>query len=55
LFRPSGQEVRSHGIDLMRTDGLDQVASAAYESAARLIDTERFVEALTALHGSAAA
>jgi NTE family protein len=55
LFRPSGQEVRSHGIDLMRTDGLDQVASAAYESAARLLETQRFVEALTALHRSAAA
>jgi NTE family protein len=55
LFRPSGREVQLHGIDLMRTDGLDQVGRAAYESAARLLDTERFVEVLAALHRSAAA
>jgi NTE family protein len=55
LFRPSGEEVRSHGMDLMRTDGLDRVAGAAYESAARLLESERFVTALASLHGSAAA
>ena len=55
LFRPSGPEVRLHGMDLMRTDGLDEVANAAYESAARLLGTERFVQTLSALQGSAAA
>jgi len=42
-------------MDLMRTDGLDEVANAAYESAARLLGTERFVQTLSALQGSAAA
>jgi NTE family protein len=55
LFRPTSGEVKSHGIDLMRTDGLDRVARAAYESAARLLESERFVKALATLHGSAAA
>jgi NTE family protein len=51
LIRPGAAEVRLHGIDLMRPEGLDRVAAAAYESAARLLDTERF---RTALRGRAA-
>jgi NTE family protein len=55
LFRPTRREVRLHGLDLMRPDGLDRVAVVAYDSAARLLETERFVSALAALHGPAAA
>ncbi len=42
LFRPNRRELRIHGIDLMRPDGLDRVAQAAYDSAARTLGTERF-------------
>ncbi|HSS09938.1 MAG TPA: patatin-like phospholipase family protein [Acidimicrobiales bacterium] len=55
LFRPTRLDLRLHGLDLMRPDGLDQVAQAAYESAARLLDTERFTTALAARQGPAAA
>ena len=55
LFRPTRHEVRLHGLDLMRTEGLDVVAKAAYDSAARQLDTDRFVTALAAIHRPAAA
>ena len=42
LIRPSAAEVRAHGFNLMRPDGVDRVARAAYESTARLLETERF-------------
>lgn len=42
LIRPSAQELRIHGINLMRRSGWDLVAKAAYESAARQLETERF-------------
>lgn len=46
LLRPSPDEVRLHGLDVMRGDGLDAVAMAAYESTARALETRRFQEAL---------
>jgi NTE family protein len=51
LIRPGAAEVHLHGIDLMRPEGLDRVAEAAFEAAARALDTERF---RTALRGQAA-
>ncbi|HZD66368.1 MAG TPA: patatin-like phospholipase family protein [Acidimicrobiales bacterium] len=46
LVRPTGAEVRAHGVNLMRRDGLDRIASAAYESTARLLATDRFKSTL---------
>jgi NTE family protein len=46
LIRPSRAEVMLHGIDLMRPTGLARVAQAAYESAARSLESERFRAAL---------
>lgn len=46
MIRPSGAEVRAHGLNLMRRDGLDRIAKEAYQSAARLLVTERFRRAL---------
>jgi NTE family protein len=48
LIRPTAAEVRLHGVRFMRTDGLDRVAHAAYESTARQLETERFRRALAA-------
>lgn len=42
LIRPSAKELRIHGVNLMRCSGWDLVAKAAYESAARQLETERF-------------
>jgi NTE family protein len=42
LLRPSAAEVELHGINMMRTEGLDQVAKAAYESTCRALETDRF-------------
>jgi NTE family protein len=42
LFRPGKSELRVHGMDLMRPDGLDRVAQSAYEAASRTLRTERF-------------
>jgi NTE family protein len=46
LIRPSAAEVRLHGTNMMRTEGLDEVARAAYESTARTLATPRFQRAL---------
>jgi NTE family protein len=46
LIRPTRDELRLHGLDLMRPEGLDKVSEAAYESTARLLETERFQRAL---------
>ena len=51
LIRPSAAEVRAHGTNLMRRTGLIGVARAAYESAARMIESDRFA-ALRALASS---
>jgi NTE family protein len=51
LIRPNRYELGIHGIDLMRADGLDRVAVAAYESAARTFESDHyrgFFEALAA-------
>jgi NTE family protein len=45
LFRPSAAEVRSHGINLMRPHGLENVAELAYEETVKALATERFAEA----------
>jgi hypothetical protein len=46
LLRPSAAEVRLHGANMMRTEGLDEVAKAAYESASRTLATPRFQRVL---------
>ena len=48
LIRPGAGELRIHGSNLMRRGGWDVVARAAYEATARLLDTERFQEFVTA-------
>jgi NTE family protein len=42
LLRPGASEVRLHGANLMRGTGWEEIARAAYEGAARLIETPRF-------------
>jgi NTE family protein len=42
LLRPSAAEVQLHGVNMMRSEGLDLVAKAAYESTCRALATERF-------------
>jgi NTE family protein len=48
LFRPDASELRLHGLNLMRPDGLDRIARAAYESACRTLATDRFRALLAA-------
>lgn len=48
LFRPSAAEVRSHGFNLMRPHGLEQIAELAYEATVKALATERFAEAFAA-------
>jgi NTE family protein len=45
-LRPTGAEIRLHGLRMMRSSGLDAVARAAYESTARAVASGRFREAL---------
>src|SRR4051812_7262123 len=49
LFRPSAAELRLHGVDLMRSNGLEAVAAAAYQATAVRLDTPRFRSALSEL------
>jgi NTE family protein len=42
LIRPTAEEVRLHGINMMRAGGLDLVAKAAYQSTCQALKTERF-------------
>ncbi len=42
LIRPSAGELRIHGMNLMRRSGWELVGKAAYESAARQLETDRF-------------
>ncbi len=42
LIRPSAGELRIHGMNLMRRSGWELVAKAAYESAARQLESDRF-------------
>ena len=48
LLRPTAREVRLHGMNLMRSGGWDQVATAAFEAGARTLDTPRFRRVLGA-------
>lgn len=48
LLRPSAAEVRVHGLNMMRPDGLDRVARDAYEATVRTLATDRFKSVLTA-------
>ena len=48
MIRPDAQELGIHGLNLMRPDGLDRIARAAYEATARMLQTDRFKEALAA-------
>ena len=41
-LRPSASELRLHGLHMMRVDGHDAVARAAYESTARAVTSEAF-------------
>lgn len=42
LLRPSAAEVRSHGYNLMRANGLERIAEAAYASTSEALKTDRF-------------
>lgn len=42
LIRPSRDELWIHGVDFLRADGLDRVALAAYESAARTFESDHY-------------
>lgn len=48
LIRPTASELAIHGANLMRPDAGEEIAKAAYESAARLLETDRFREVLAA-------
>ena len=42
LLRPSAAEVRTHGFNMMRTDGLERIAQGAYDSTCEALKTQRF-------------
>jgi NTE family protein len=42
LIRPTAPEMCIQGIDMMRTEGLDRVAWAAYEAVARSLESDHF-------------
>jgi NTE family protein len=48
LIRPTAAELAVHGANLMRPDAGEEIARASYDAAARLLETERFKEALAA-------
>jgi NTE family protein len=48
LIRPTAADLAVHGANLMRPDAGGEIAKAAYESAARLLESDRFKEALAA-------
>jgi NTE family protein len=49
LLRPTGAEIRLHGLNLMRRAGWEDVARMAYEVACRTLDTPRFRQGLADL------
>jgi NTE family protein len=55
LFRPSGAELRLHGMNFMRPSGLHDVAQAAYDATAELLGTDRFRDAFAAVTPAATA
>ena len=48
LLRPTRAEVRRHGLNLMRTSAWGELATGAYDEAARMLDTPRFRSVLAA-------
>jgi NTE family protein len=46
LLRPTGDELGIHGYNLMRRDGWERIASAAYDQTVRQLRTARFQSAL---------
>ena len=42
LLRPTAAEVSLHGLNMMRPDGIDAVAQAAYDATAKALETDRF-------------
>ena len=49
LLRPTANEIRIQGFNMMRMDELETVALAAYEAASRTLATDRFRSALSGL------
>jgi NTE family protein len=49
LFRPTRAEIRVHGLDALRPEGLDKVAEAAYEAATAVLGSARFRQAIEEL------
>lgn len=49
LLRPTADEIRIQGFNMMRMDGLETVALAAYDAASRTLATDRFRSALEGL------
>jgi NTE family protein len=48
LIRPTAAELAIHGANLMNPAAGEEIARASYEAAARLLETDRFREALAA-------
>ena len=48
LIRPTAAELAIHGANLMRPTAGAEIARSSYDAAARLLDTDRFREALAA-------
>jgi NTE family protein len=48
LFRPSAAEVRSHSLNLMRSQGLELVAESAFEETLQALKHERFASLFAA-------
>ena len=48
LIRPTAAELAVHGANLMNPEAGEEIARAAYDAAARLLETDRFREALAA-------
>jgi len=49
MIRPTGAEVRVHGVNLMRSTGWERLAVTAYDATARALETPRFRDALAGL------
>ena len=46
LIRPTAAELTIHGANLMRPDAGEEIAKAAYQATARLLETDRFRQVL---------
>jgi NTE family protein len=49
LFRPNRAEIKAHGLDALRPEGLDKVAVSAFDAAAAVLESDRFREAIEEL------